>query len=62
MFHPLFPSAVSKSLSFSEEPRVIADVREDSTTKQVKEATESSVEIVVRYSHLVSVTYFIKSL
>lgn len=62
VFHPLFPSAVSRSLSFREESQVIADVREDSITKQIKEATEGSVEIVVQYSHLISVTYFIKSL
>ncbi|XP_056889116.1 uncharacterized protein LOC130525884 [Takifugu flavidus] len=39
-------SAVSKSLSFSEESQVIADVREDLITEQIKEATEGSVEIV----------------
>lgn len=58
IFHPFSPSVVSKSLSFTEESYVIKevtdmDVRDDSVT-QGTQATESTVEAMVCYSHAAS--------
>lgn len=52
-------SAVSKSLSFTEESLVITEVAEkdvvmESITTQIKEAMECTVKIVVHYSNFQS--------